>query len=148
MRLICRKSEMKPQKNYENKQYAKYFKTFDYINNPNAIIRILAYVQLIRIYMPYIFQPLWKFFLQFSTFFQVKQYHSCPVIWIHVEKKQECSSPLSFAFTHVPEKKLFISLLARIILQLVFLLHVTISRLVSQVGYRNRLNQLMAFYTY
>ena len=48
--------------------------------------------KLIKILIPYNFLTLWNFFLQFSTFFKIKQYQLFPMISMHVEK--QCSSPL------------------------------------------------------
>ena len=49
--------------------------------------------KLIKILILYNFLTVWNFFLQFSTFFNMKQYQSFPVISMHVEK--QCSSPLT-----------------------------------------------------
>ena len=48
--------------------------------------------KLIKISIPYNFLTIWIFFLQFSTFFKMKQYLLFPVISMHVEKQH--SSPL------------------------------------------------------
>ena len=48
--------------------------------------------KLIKISIPYNFLTIWNFFLQFSTFFEMKQYQLVLVILMHVEK--QCSSPL------------------------------------------------------
>ena len=48
--------------------------------------------KLIKISIPYNFLTIWNFFLQFSTFFKMKQYQLVLVISMHVEK--QCSSPL------------------------------------------------------
>ena len=48
--------------------------------------------KLIKILIPYNFLTLWNFFLQFSTFFKMKQYNLFPVISMPVEK--QCSSRL------------------------------------------------------
>ena len=49
--------------------------------------------KLIKISNPYNFLTFWNFFVQFSTFFKMKQYMLFPLISMHVEK--QCSSPLS-----------------------------------------------------
>ena len=48
--------------------------------------------KLIKISILFNFLTVWNFFLQFSTFFNMKKYQSFPVISMHVEK--QCSSPL------------------------------------------------------
>ena len=53
----------------------------------------LHIVKLIKFSIPYHVLTLWNFFLQFSTFFEMKQYQLFLVISMQVEK--QCSSPLS-----------------------------------------------------
>ena len=48
--------------------------------------------KLIKVLIPYNFLTIWNFFLQFSSFFKLKQYQLFPVISVHVEKQY--SSPL------------------------------------------------------
>ena len=54
--------------------------------------------QVIKIKIAYYFLTLLNFSLQFSTFFNLKQYHLFLVIAMHVEKL--CSSPLREHDTH------------------------------------------------
>ena len=49
--------------------------------------------KLIKIKIPHTFLTLWNFFLQFSTFFKIKQFHLFPMYSVHAEK--QCSSPLN-----------------------------------------------------
>ena len=57
--------------------------------------------KLIKIQISYNFLTLWNFFLQFSTFFKIKQYQLFPMISMHVDK--QCSSPLR---RHFIQKKI------------------------------------------
>ena len=55
--------------------------------------------KLIKIWNPYNFLTLWNFFLQFSTFFKMKQYQLFQVILMHAEK--QCICPLSLVVRRV-----------------------------------------------